>query len=375
MPLLNSPQQSSSTEDIQVLDTLTEIASKIQLQEDFRIEHSDFQPLISTPKMVEKLHKLPESLQRKFITLQLRGFLYGVYYNGSLRHGLALNRETPQVNQQQNLENNTFLGVDLEFSDQLHHQNLGQGYYDYHWRITRKEEDGYIAVKKGDLTLHIKGKIHLHPHHIHAKIGDEVGILMPKNLMQNGFYMAVGNAGKPHSTTHHGELVRVYFNLQPEGAIALMKAITTTLNQSAIPFCFKALYNPGDYQRYDSAVLYFDKSSYPVVHQALTSIYAEYHGYFHPEVPLFTKYLAPGLGLAEEPNQRISKQESFGLNRCQIVANGYLAAWQRGDRSPNQLLNSILHHFELFNLDWQRPYLNPNADDIYMSLVIDSENS
>jgi len=41
------------------------------------------------------------------------------------------------------------------------------------------------------------------------------------------------------------------------------------------------------------------------------------------------KLLAPGLALAEEPNQKFTAQESFGMNRCQIITNGFLEAWQK----------------------------------------------
>jgi HopA1 effector protein family len=43
------------------------------------------------------------------------------------------------------------------------------------------------------------------------------------------------------------------------GAIALMKTITQQLNAIAIPFTFQVLYNPSDYDRYDSTILKLDR--------------------------------------------------------------------------------------------------------------------
>jgi hypothetical protein len=70
---------------------------------------------------------------------------------------------------------------------------------------------------------------------------------------------------------------------------------------------------PKDYGRHDSGVLYFDKSDYEVVREVLQVLYGENQSYFQPEVPLFTMQLAPGLGLAEEPDQKFADRESFGM--------------------------------------------------------------
>jgi hypothetical protein len=137
-----------------------------------------------------------------------------------------------------------------------------------------------------------------------------------------------------------------------------------------IPFTFKALYNPDDYGRYDSAVLYFLKSNYLTVLPTLQAVYTEERAHFQIEVPLFTKQLAPGLGLAEEPDQKFSTQESFGTNRCQIIANGLLEAWLSGDESPEGRINKILQHFSLLGIDWQRAYLNASSEDIYTPLEV-----
>jgi len=78
--------------------------------------------------------------------------------------------------------------------------------------------------------------------------------------------------------------------------------------------------------------------------------------------------LAPGLALAEEPDCKFAAQESFGINRCQIVANGLLEAWHQGDNFPQRKMTSILQQFSLLEIDLQRAYLNGNSEDIYTSL-------
>jgi hypothetical protein len=190
---------------------------------------------------------------------------------------------------------------------------------------------------------------------------------MPKNRVQNGFYMAVGNGGANRFDLSEGHpvTVRIYFNLTPEGAVAVMGSLTRWLNEKAIPFSFKVLYNPKDYGRNDSGVLYFDKSDYEAVRQVLQTLYKENESHFQSEVPLFTMQLAPGLGLAEEPDRKFVAQESFGMNRCQIVANGLLEAWHQGDDSPKGRMTSIFQQFSLLGIDWQRAYLNASSENIY----------
>jgi hypothetical protein len=265
------------------------------------------------------------------------------------------------------LENNTLLGVDLGFYNRLHQSNSGTGYFDPGWYVLREESDGSLAVTKGSLRLHIERDRHIQPFEQAAVVGDSVAIRMPKNRVQNGFYMAVGNGGANRFDLSEGHpvTVRIYFNLTPEGAVAVMGSLTRQLNEKAIPFSFKVLYNPDDYERYDSGVLYFEKSNYEAVRQVLKTVYADQLTHFQPEVPLFTMQLAPGLGLAEEPNCKFADQESFGMNRCQIVANGLLEAWHSGDDSPEGRMNPILQQFSVLGIELQRSYLNANSKDIY----------
>ncbi|WP_414572346.1 T3SS effector HopA1 family protein [Nostoc sp. CCY 9925] len=368
MQLLDSPQRSLST---RVLDSLQDIANNVQIKPNFCISHPAYKPFEIPAEVVTRFQRIPLELQNKYLSLQLQSFLYGIYYNGSMQAALEADASSDNLALHQNLENNTFLGVDLEFYDRLHKSNLGEGYFDPGWSVLRQENDRSLAVTKGGLTLHIERDRHLQPAEHSASVGNLVAIRMPHNLVQNGFYMAVSDAG-PDT---HPQTVRVYFNLTPEGAVAVMESLTQQLNQIRIPFTFKVLYNPSDYGRYDSGVLYFKKSNYEIVRQVLKSVYAEKRclrraspTHFRTEVPLFTKLLAPGLALAEEPDCKFTAVESFGMNRCQIVANGLLEARQKGDESPHKRMESIYQHFSLLGIDWQRSYLNANSEDIYTPL-------
>jgi len=370
MQLLNSfPNQLLTSAPSRVLESLQDIANNVQIQSNFCISHPAYKPLELPAEMVSRFERISLELQNKYLSLQLQSFLYGIYYNGSMQTALALDASS-NLALHQNLENNTFLGVDLNFYDRLHKSNSGEGYFDPGWVVLREESEGSFTVTKGGLTLHIERNRHLQPSET-AAIGNSVAIRMPRNLVQNGFYMAVGNAGTDNrGNSDNSEIVRIYFNLSPDGAVVVMEKLTRQLNEIKIPFSFKVLYNPSDYGRYDSGVLYFDKSNYEVVRQVLGRLYTEARLHFRTEVPLFTKLLAPGLGLAEEPNCKFTTQESFGMNRCQIVANGLLEAQATKDESPENRMTSIQQHFSLLGIDWQRAYLNANSEDIYTPLDI-----
>ncbi|MEH2308236.1 T3SS effector HopA1 family protein [Nostoc sp.] len=366
MQLLNSTQSQSETSltDL-LLDALQDIVQKVEIKADFSIHHPDYKPLKLPDEVIERFQKMSTQMQQKYLSLQLRSFLYGIYYNGSMRSALALNAEGNAL--PLDLENNTVLGIDVGFYERLDESNCGQGYFDSGWSVVREETDGTLVVTKGGLRLHIQRVKHLQVIEQTAVVGDSVAIRLPKNRVQNGFYMAVSNLGFSKVAKDKNPLVtvRIYFNLTPEGAVAVMESLTQQLNELAITFSFKVLYNPKEYGRHDSGVLYFDKTDYQVVSKVLQDVYRENKLHFQPEVPLFTMQLIPGLGLAEEPNQKFAEQESFGMNRCQIVANGLLTAWYQGDDSPEGRMQAIHEQFSLLGINLQRAYLNANSEDIY----------
>ncbi|MBD2292460.1 hypothetical protein H6G06_02925 [Anabaena sphaerica FACHB-251] len=364
MQLLDSLQSQLSQLPQQLQTSLQDIVNNIEIESHHCIKHPNYKSLELPESVVSRFEKLPLEMQQQHLKLQLRNFLYSAYYNVASQPILSPEQEETNGKSDPNLENKSLFGVDLEFYDRLHTRNKSEGYWSHNWQVVREETDGTLAVHKNGLTLHVDPNWHLLPTHHGVTVGKFVSIKMPKNLVQNGFYMAVANAG---SQNNH-EITRIYFNLTPEGAAAVMESLTEQLNNIGISFSFKALYNPSDYRRYDSAVLYFNKGKYEVVHPILQKIYAENQFYFQEQVPLFTKLLAPGLACAEEPEQKFGEQESFGTHRCQIIANGLIAAWQQGDDSPESRMASIFKHFSSQKIQLQCPYLNPRSKDVYTPL-------
>lgn len=349
-----------------MLDTLIDIANNIQIEPNFCIRHPNYEPFALPERVATRFQQNSEELQHKYLTLLLRNFLYGIYYNGSLQTILTVNVNGSIYPQHQNLENYSILGIDWQFYEKLDASNHSLGYFDSGWQVLRREPDGSVLVTKRGLTLYVESEQHLKGS---ASPSELVDIWMPKNRLSNGFYVAVSNVPQKMSSPDSDlGLGRIYFNFTADGAIAMMDSLTQHLNTVSIPFNFQVLYNPYAYGRYDSGILYFESGDYPVVREVLQNVYPQHQSHFHHEVPLFTKFLAPGLSLAEEPTQKFAAKESFGMNRCQILANALLDAWEKGSNSAEQRMQSIRQHFTNLGIDLQRPYLNPTSEDIYAPL-------
>jgi HopA1 effector protein family len=352
---------------------LEDIATNLEIKDGLTIVHHQYRSLEFPPELKTQIQTLSPDLQTKYLSWQLRSFLYGVYYNGAWRSELESIDNLDRANiVGADWENNTFLGMDAQFYDRLQTANHGVGFYDPDWQILSEEEDGTLKINKNELSLYIDRKSYLQPTEIDAPVGSYVSVKMPHNLIQNGFYIAVSNRGSLDRSlaSADSQIVRFYFNITVDGAIALMEALTVELNQANVPFNFKVLYNPSDYNRYDPGVLYIQRSYYSVVHLILEKIYPQHQEYFRSAIPLFTKQIAPGLAIAEEPDRKFGEAESFGLNRCQIVANALIQATNQGNPTPETKLAAIVENFDKMGISLEYPFLNSDALDIYSVLKL-----
>jgi HopA1 effector protein family len=347
----------------QLLKALKDIASNLEIKPDLSIAHPAYTTFELDVKIRFRFAQLPEELKNKYLGLRLRSFLHETYYKGSIKPA----RESAHnlTNEALNLENNIYKGADAKFYKQLQASNSGIGYFDAGWLLKDKEQDGSLAVMKDGLTLYIDPVRHLSLAEQSSVKGNIVSVRMPKNLIQSGYYIAVSDIGP----SRH-EIVEICFNISPEGAVHLMQELTQRLNRGIIPFTLKALHNPAEYKCHDPIILRFSRDRYEAIWKILQPIYRRYAAYFQPETPLFTKVLAPGLALAEEPEQKFFDQENFGQNRCQVIANALMDARQEGDETAEKRMNAILNHLSLHEISLDHPYLNPSSEDVYVPLKI-----
>ena len=109
------------------------------------------------------------------------------------------------------------------------------------------------------------------------------------------------------------------------------------------------------------AVLYAFKNDYEAIRNALESIHSKVMPYLKYETPVFTKPLAFGLGLAENPEYGIS----FGVSRCQILAEAIVNAGYHNNKSLARRLKIVRECFEEKKINIERPFLNPGSSDTY----------
>lgn len=346
----------------ELANSLENIVDNIEINEIFSFHHQDYSSGEIMPEMVVNLQKLPLDFQKKYWASRLSNYLADIYFHGCLAQ---INLKTKESSLP--LANNSIKGVDHEFYKQLETNNHSQGYFDPGWLVIREENDGSLAVKKNELTFHIKrdgvANRYLNSKDIQATINDTVAIKLPHNRWQDEFYVAISEQGLINvSANHNQQIIEIYFNANPEGIIVLLGEITRQLNDLKITFTFKILDNPNNYPCYDAGILTFFRDDYLVVLEVIKSLYPCIQSNLNPETPLCTFKLAPGIGLAE-----ISEVD-FANSRCSAIANGLLAAWYQDDNSPDNRLQWIMKEFSLAKINCKYPYLNDNFECIYHQL-------
>lgn len=174
-----------------------------------------------------------------------------------------------------------------------------------------------------------------------------------------GFYVALGNFRL--SNDDNSELVRIYWNLKPEGAALLVRAVTSHFNRCGLAFRLKVANQPARFTRTDPIVLYISHHDYDEASPILEALYPRFLPFLRQGTPVFTKPVAFGTGLAEDPSPTVS----FGAHRCRLVAEGMVRAHEQGKKSLPARLAMVIECFEEQELDVQRPYLNPGSNDGY----------
>jgi hypothetical protein len=172
---------------------------------------------------------------------------------------------------------------------------------------------------------------------------------------QAGVYYAFGDVSPEPG--EEAAALRIYLHAAQGSAVPVFALLTGELNRLRVPFTLKTMLRPDDRDRCDATLLYLPSHYFPLfkkVSVPLRSVLA-------PGIPLFTKPLAPGMGLAESP----VTAESFGMHRCRLVAEGVMEAWSAGRQDEESRWASVERRFAADGLSLARPYLNAGSDDVY----------
>lgn len=242
---------------------------------------------------------------------------------------------------------------------ELSSANGGAGTLQAGWQVVAVDGE-QLSIRRDGLTLRA------HPEEIVCSgsgppaPGDAVALRLPKELpaFSPGFYTALSNA--PYQPAGR-QVVRLYWNLQAWGAAGFARAVTARFNRAELPFRLKLVNHPDRYVRCDAAVLYLIKDDLPVAVPLLEQVYAEVWCDLKQPVPALTKRVSLGVGLAEDPPDG----DSFGQQRCRLLADGIVRGWERGALTVDERLAIVVERFAEAGIDAERPYLNPGSVDDY----------
>lgn len=239
--------------------------------------------------------------------------------------------------------------------------NRGTGTWEAGWRIVSLEKDGSVAVLKDEVTFWVRPEGlrtaggRLDPGgYCRVRVGKELRNLVP------GFYVAIGD-GEAEGEDRPGPLLRLYWHLTAEAAVPYMAAATSVLNALGVPFRTKVLADPAAYLRADAGVLYVERRHFDRIRPALREIHRAVAARLRPEVPMFTRRLADGLGVAEDPGNGMS----FGQARCRTAALALWAAFQAGREDDNTRAATLAEAFAGEGLDVANLHRGPGSDEVY----------
>ena len=215
--------------------------------------------------------------------------------------------------------------ADPGFVQRLAAANAGREGWDKGWVVHQfgAERPGFCA--QGRARAHRRaGGVPLGSHGGEApQIGASVSLRVPRETLeaQPGYYFAFGET--LDELADQLSIVRFYFNCRADGAAALLGALTGLAQSLPDALPAQGADGAGGYDRADAAVLYVGARYFPIVARIVMQMRDRVP--LEDAVPLFTKRLWPGVGVAMEPGSG----ESFGSHRSRLVAEGLVDAWRQ----------------------------------------------
>jgi len=151
-------------------------------------------------------------------------------------------------------------------------------------------------------------------------------------------------------------LLRIYWNTSPEGGVHLAELITSMLPQT-LAYSLKLPVDEVGYQRADSVVLYIQAEDFTGSSAMLHQLYLEAASALFPQEVPWSKTVAPGISLAEDPPD---EQESFGLHRCRMIVEGLESIADHG-QDVHAAPQAVEQYMVSLGFAPERPHCNPNS--------------
>jgi hypothetical protein len=250
-----------------------------------------------------------------------------------------------------------------EITPELSQANAGRERWDAGWQVYQAAPNGVVhAQKQNRAHMFTPGQyLGLDGTPGVPRQGAVVNVLLSKEARnwQPGFYLAFSETVPDQQDQL--AFLRFYFNVSAEGAPELVRAVSERFNRFQLPYRLKCLTHRELYQRSDSAVLFIPRRHFQFGARLIRELYPRVEKHLRADVPLFTKRLAGGLSLAEDPGTG----DSFGASRCRLLAEGVWAAYLRGLQTEPARLEEIRAVFGRVGINLAAPWLSPGSIDNY----------
>ncbi len=148
-----------------------------------------------------------------------------------------------------------------------------------------------------------------------------------------------------------------FLHLQPGTAPDVFARVVTTLDGYGLHFRAELAGDPEACLRADTAVVTVQRDDIPAVARVAQRLRERAPFALAPSVPAFTRQIAPGVALADEPDSGTS----VGRQRCRHVAAGLVAAGHGADATTRR--RSVLEHLTAVGLDPAALHLNPGEPE------------
>ena len=149
-----------------------------------------------------------------------------------------------------------------------------------------------------------------------------------------------------------------FLHLRPGTAPEVFARVITAIDGYGVAFRAELAGDPDACVRADAAVVTVDRGDASTLARVAVRVQQRAPFALAPSVPAFTRQLAPGIALADEPGQGTA----FGRHRCRLVAAGLVAAGRGAGLSARRA--AVLKTLEQAGIDPAALHLNPGNREV-----------
>ena len=261
-------------------------------------------------------------------------------------------------------ETNGFsLVADSELVEAMSQANATRERWEHGWTVEQILAQGQIVARQGNHSRNVWPGQFISKDGPAAmlRVGADISIFYARESrsLQGGFYYAFGEAAEDYNRGF--SLVRLYWNVSAAGAPGFVGAVTARLNRFHVPFRLKCATARNQFDRTDVAVIYLSRQYFSIAAELMLDVHPQIADFLEDDVPLFSKKVAKGLGVAEDPGTG----ESFGQSRCHRLAQSIWDCYQSGDQSDDGRLKKFRTLLSQSGINPDHLHLNAGSLDWY----------